>query len=88
MIFLDVLGYILARDIIAKEPYPPFAASVKDGYAVVGNTVFEITDQFIFGHFFRYRFIYCDFFAASDGVGKRQVLGPVTAGDMVMFTGY
>ncbi|XP_028398676.1 gephyrin-like [Dendronephthya gigantea] len=31
----DVLGFILAKDINAKEPYPPFAASVKDGYAVL-----------------------------------------------------
>lgn len=44
IIFLDVLGYILARDIFAKEPYPPFAASVKDGYAVVGikNSMFTM----------------------------------------------
>ena len=27
------------------------------------------------------------FVAASDGVGKRKVLGPVTAGDMVLFIG-
>ena len=43
MIFLDVLGYILGRDIFAQEPYPPFAASVKDGYAVVGNADLNIT---------------------------------------------
>ena len=24
------------EDVRAKEPYPPFAASVKDGYAVIG----------------------------------------------------
>jgi molybdopterin biosynthesis enzyme len=51
VIFLDVLGYILARDIIAKEPYPPFAASIKDGYAVVGNTVFKITPVHIWSLF-------------------------------------
>ncbi|PAA94425.1 hypothetical protein BOX15_Mlig033542g1 [Macrostomum lignano] len=30
----SVLGRILASDVIAKEPLPPFRASVKDGYAV------------------------------------------------------
>lgn len=29
------LGYVLAADIRASEPLPPFPASVKDGYAVV-----------------------------------------------------
>ena len=31
-----LLGKVLMEDIRAKEPYPPFAASVKDGYAVIG----------------------------------------------------
>ena len=48
------LGYVLAADIHAQEPFPPFPASIKDGYAVI----------------------------ASDGPGVRQVLGPVTAGEM------
>lgn len=38
---LDVLGSILAQDINAKEPYPPFAASVKDGYAVLGTELYR-----------------------------------------------
>lgn len=29
------LGAVLAEDVVAVEPLPPFAASVKDGYAVV-----------------------------------------------------
>jgi molybdopterin biosynthesis enzyme len=28
------LGYISAEEVVAKEPFPPFRASVKDGYAV------------------------------------------------------
>jgi molybdopterin biosynthesis enzyme len=28
------LGYICAEEVVAKEPFPPFRASVKDGYAV------------------------------------------------------
>lgn len=52
--FQDAIGDVLARDIFAKEPFPSFAASIKDGYAVL----------------------------ASDGPGKRIVIGPVTAGDM------
>ena len=50
IIFLDVLGFILARDIFATEPYPPFAASVKDGYAVVGNAALIIL-ELQFEHF-------------------------------------
>ena len=33
----DALGLILAEDVHAKEPLPPFPASVKDGYAVVAT---------------------------------------------------
>ena len=33
----DSFGYILASDIFAKEPFPPFAASIKDGYAVLSS---------------------------------------------------
>lgn len=29
------MGYILLSDIFAKEPFPPFRASMKDGYAVI-----------------------------------------------------
>ena len=35
-----LLGKVLMEDVRAKEPYPPFAASVKDGYAVIGNATF------------------------------------------------
>lgn len=31
----DSLGYMLASDVFAKEPFPPFPASIKDGYAVL-----------------------------------------------------
>lgn len=31
----QALGYVLAADIRASEPLPPFPASVKDGYAVI-----------------------------------------------------
>ena len=33
----ESLGFILASDVFAKEPFPPFAASVKDGYAVLAS---------------------------------------------------
>ena len=33
----DSLGHILASDVFAKEPFPPFPASVKDGYAVLAS---------------------------------------------------
>lgn len=28
------MSYVCAEEIVAKEPFPPFRASVKDGYAV------------------------------------------------------
>lgn len=28
------MGYVSAEEIVAKEPFPPFRASIKDGYAV------------------------------------------------------
>jgi len=28
------LSYICAEEVVAKEPFPPFRASIKDGYAV------------------------------------------------------
>ena len=37
-IFLpDALGRILAEDVQAVDPLPPFRASIKDGYAVLGK---------------------------------------------------
>ncbi|XP_013398832.1 gephyrin isoform X2 [Lingula anatina] len=33
--YKDALGRILAEDVYAKDPLPPFPASIKDGYAVV-----------------------------------------------------
>ncbi|XP_022091284.1 gephyrin-like isoform X2 [Acanthaster planci] len=33
----DALGYILANDVTAQHPLPPFRASIKDGYAVISS---------------------------------------------------
>ncbi|XP_068200311.1 gephyrin [Palaemon carinicauda] len=33
----ESLGYILAEDIKANDPLPPFPASIKDGYAIVAS---------------------------------------------------
>ena len=30
--FEDALGRVLAEDVYAKDPLPPFPASIKDGY--------------------------------------------------------
>ncbi|GAB6026957.1 hypothetical protein CHUAL_013627 [Chamberlinius hualienensis] len=35
--FLDCAGRILAEDVHAKDPLPPFPASIKDGYAVIAE---------------------------------------------------
>ncbi len=37
MSFYKALGHVLAEDIFAQEPMPPFAASSVDGYAVVAT---------------------------------------------------
>ena len=34
-IFRDALGLVVAEDIRAREPFAPFRASIKDGYAVI-----------------------------------------------------
>ena len=31
----DALGRVLAESVLAREPLPPFPASIKDGYAVL-----------------------------------------------------
>lgn len=62
----ESLGFILASDVFAKEPFPPFPASVKDGYAVLASdgpgerlvlgpvTAGEVTDcNVISGHVMR-----------------------------------
>lgn len=33
----DSLGYVLAEDIQAQDPLPPFPASIKDGYAIIAS---------------------------------------------------
>jgi gephyrin len=35
--FTDALGRVLAEDVFAKDPLPPFPASIKDGYAVLAS---------------------------------------------------
>ncbi|MBI3943389.1 MAG: molybdopterin molybdotransferase MoeA [Chloroflexi bacterium] len=35
--FQQALGRVLAEDVVARQPFPPFAASAKDGYAVIAN---------------------------------------------------
>lgn len=35
--FTVTLGRVLAEDVFAKDPLPPFPASVKDGYAVLAS---------------------------------------------------
>jgi len=32
----EILGNVLAENINAEHPLPPFPASIKDGYAVIG----------------------------------------------------
>ena len=35
--FSVTLGRVLAEDVFAKDPLPPFPASIKDGYAVLAS---------------------------------------------------
>lgn len=32
--YMNALGRICAEDVLAKDPLPPFAASIKDGFAI------------------------------------------------------
>lgn len=34
---MESLNYVLAENIRAPDPQPPFPASIKDGYAVIGK---------------------------------------------------
>jgi len=36
MSFAESQHRVLAEDVFAAEPLPPFPASIKDGYAVIG----------------------------------------------------
>nr|CAD7427521.1 unnamed protein product [Timema monikensis] len=35
--FKEALGRVLAENVLAKDPLPPFPASIKDGYAVIAS---------------------------------------------------
>lgn len=51
--FLDALGLILAEDVYADEPMPPFAASAVDGYAVIAaddSPVRQVIGEQVAGH--------------------------------------
>lgn len=36
----ESLGHVIAEDVRAKDPLPPFRASIKDGYAVISDVNF------------------------------------------------
>ena len=43
----DALGHVLYEDVFATEPHPPFPASIKDGYAVIGTHIlFVLSNSF------------------------------------------
>ena len=44
---IDALGRVLTEDVFAQDPLPPFPASIKDGYAVLGwfTDIFVCTNQ-------------------------------------------
>ncbi|XP_067011924.2 gephyrin isoform X2 [Anabrus simplex] len=51
--FADALGRILVADVHAKDPLPPFPASIKDGYAAVssdGTGVRVVVGDSVAGH--------------------------------------
>jgi len=37
VMYRDSLGRVLCQDVVAKDPLPPFPASIKDGYAVIAK---------------------------------------------------
>lgn len=44
---LGIVGYVIAEDVYASIALPPFPASVKDGYAVVGEWVTTLEEKYI-----------------------------------------
>lgn len=62
---------MLVESIVAKQPFPPFQASIKDGYAVISQSL-SVTCT-------------CRklIFSGSDKSVERDVLAPVTAGESV-----
>lgn len=78
--FTKSLGRVLAQDVFARDPLPPFPASTKDGY---GNKTFEkltfVCKDFRnsireFQHFSSYAVV------STDGAGVRPVVGDSNAG--------
>ena len=41
----EALGAVMAEDVYAPQPHPPFPASVKDGYAVIGEGERVVRDR-------------------------------------------
>lgn len=74
----DSLHCILAQEVLAPQPHPPFAASVKDGYAVLSERVHWFLADMTCS-------LSCSP-AGSDGTGERNVMAPVAAGDYVSVT--
>ena len=72
----DALGLVLAEDVAAREPLPPFPASVKDGYAVVaadGPGDYPVAGAVTAGHV-------ADFQLAPGAVAYIATGAPVPAG--------
>ena len=78
------IGYIIAEDVHASLPLPPFPASIKDGYAVVGKWWNLILGSYWQWERERGYSIPC--LSASDGVGERKVVAPIAAGEKVSHT--
>ena len=84
---MDSLNRILAEDVVARDPLPPFPASIK--------VLFTFSSYFLNKTFnFRFCFVLQDGYAviASDGIGLREVIGFSNAGtvpsDFELRSGY
>lgn len=51
--YKDAMNRVLAEDIIATEPIPPFRAAIKDGYAAISkddSTIRKVINYVAAGH--------------------------------------
>ena len=87
---MDGLNRILAEDVVARDPLPPFPASIK----VYCLHFFSCLFMIIKDYFKNVIFIFQDGYAviASDGIGLREVIGFSNAGtvpsDFELHSGY
>jgi hypothetical protein len=76
----DLCGHVLAEDVRANEPLPPFPASVKDGYAVIGTfptNELETCSVFPLDLFIMYHHLVVWEICGTDGISTAAVIASI-----------